>query len=396
MARIVSSIAVFTFATLGPRLPAQDAPPPGGQTPTPAQESGPQTIPPLPNLEWGFGPYKLKLGGYVKLDAIHDFNQIGSTDSFDPRTIPVVHDSTVPEDNTTLHARQTRINLDVTGPMRVFVEGDFFGDGNSFRLRHAYGEFNIEEGDKILGGQTWTTFMDSEAMPETLDFESPTAFPQIRTAQARFTHDLGSGNYVALSVEDPDNDVIVPAGVVGTTSQFLPDIDAAFNWNFEQGHIHAGAWTSAVRFDNQAGTTQNHALWGVNVATKIKTVDKDNVIGQITYGDGIGRFRGGDAAAINGSGNLVGIYVFAIMASYQHYWSDTLRSTVVYSWAAGDPPSSVPANTTKRTDYFAANLIYQFMPRAFTGLELLHGSRDSTGQEYGGDYRMQASLRFDF
>ena len=396
MARIVPSIAVFTFATLGSQLLAQDAPPPSQpptQAPAPAQD--PSTIPPIPKLEWAFGPYKLKLAGYVKLDAIHDFNQIGSTDSFDPRTIPVSHDPTVPDNNTELTARQTRLNLDLTGPMRIFIEGDFEGTGNAFRLRHAFGEFAVDAENKILGGQTWTTFMDPEAMPETLDFESPTAFPQIRTAQARGTHDLGSGNYFAVSVEDPDNDVILPAGVVGTASNYLSDLDAAFNWNFEQGHVRAAAWTSAVRFDNAAGTTQNHVLWGLNVATKIKTVDKDNAIGQITFGDGIGRFRGGDAAAISGSGNLVGVYVFAIMGSYQHFWSDDLRSTIVYSWAAGDAPSSVPADTTKRTDYFAVNLIWQFMERAWTGVEVLHGSRSSFGQEYGGDYRLQASLKFD-
>lgn len=387
MDRKVSGLAVVAFASLGMPAFAQD---------TPAPSDGASSIPPIPKLEWTFGEYKLKLGGYVKLDAIHDFNQIGSTDSFDPRTIPVEHDSSVPEDNTELHAKQTRINMDITGPMRIFVEGDFFGTNGGFRLRHAFGEFNVDAGDKLLGGQTWTTFMDTEAMPETLDFESPTAFPQVRTAQARFTHDLGNGNYLAFAVEDPDNDVIVPAGTTGTTSQFTPDLDAAFNWNFDQGHVHAGAWTSAVRFDDQNGTTQNHALWGVNVATKVKTVGKDNAIAQVTYGDGIGRFRGGDVAAINGNGNLVGVYVIALMGSYQHYWTDDLRSTIVYAWASGDTPSNVPADTTKRTDYFALNLIWQFMPRAFTGLEVLHGSRDSTGQEYGGDYRLQASLRFDF
>jgi hypothetical protein len=390
-----SSIAgLVAFSAIGATSFGQDTPQPPANQASP--ETSKSTVPPLPNLEWKFGEYNLKFGGYVKLDAIHDFNQIGSTNSFDPRTIPVRHDPTVPDNNTELTARQTRLFADVTGPMHVYVEGDFAGTGDAFRLRHAYGEFNVDEGDKLLGGQTWTTFMDSEAMPETLDFESPTAFPQIRTAQARFTHDLGNGNYVAFSVEDPENDVIQPAGVVGTTSQFTPDLDGAFNWNFEQGHVHAGAWTSGVRFDNANGTTENHMLWGLNVATKIKTVGKDNAIGQITYGDGVGRFRGGDVAAINGNGNLVGIYVFAIMGSYQHYWSDDLRSTIVYSWAGGDSPNSVPADTTERTSYFAVNLIWQFMARAWTGLEVLHGSRSTIGQEYGGDYRVQASLKFDF
>src|ERR1700741_1572171 len=83
-------------------------------------------------------------------------------------------------------AGQTRFNVEVTGPttagpFKAFVEGDFFSDQNAFRLRHAYGTVG-----EVLGGQTWTTFMDEDAMPETIDFESPIAFPIVRQAQIRW------------------------------------------------------------------------------------------------------------------------------------------------------------------------------------------------------------------
>ena len=39
--------------------------------------------------------------------------------------------------------------------MRVFVEADYAGPDNSFRLRHAFGQWR-----KFIIGQTWSTFAD--------------------------------------------------------------------------------------------------------------------------------------------------------------------------------------------------------------------------------------------
>lgn len=408
MRSTVASLVAFAIVTVNAR--AQDAPPSAqpasdrvaaevaaSAAPAGAMQATPEASAPKswPKLEWTVGDYKVKLGGYVKLDAIHDFNQMGNTTSFDPRAIPVTNDPTIPDENSALTARQTRLNLDLNGPFHLFVEGDFEGTGNAFRLRHAYGELKVGDKGTVLAGQTWTTFMDTEAMPETLDFESPTAFPQIRQALARYTSDLGNGCYWAVAMEDPQSDVLVPAGVTGATGELIPDIDAGINYAAENFHVRLGLFGGAVRFEQAGGTTQNEALWAMNVATKVKTTGKDNAIGQITYGNGAGRFRGGDVAAINGSGDLVGIKVIALMASYQHYWNDELRSTIVYSWAGGNPPENLAADTTERLDYFAMNLIWQFNPRAWTGIEYLHGSRESISHDYGGDHRLQLSIKFD-
>ncbi|MFO0411015.1 MAG: hypothetical protein ACK50R_05175, partial [Planctomycetota bacterium] len=111
--------------------------------------------------------WAVKIGGYVKADLIHDFDPIDSTDFFDPSTIPV---GSLDRSNTRFHARQTRMNLDARWlnesgiPLRFMIEGDFYGQGNTFRLRHAYGEYN-----RWIVGQTWTTFTHRAALPNTLD-----------------------------------------------------------------------------------------------------------------------------------------------------------------------------------------------------------------------------------
>ena len=110
----------------------------------------------------------MKIGGYVKANLIHDFDPIGSKDQVNTTTIPV---DAVPRQNTRFHARQTQLNFDARwdsprGPVRFYIEGDFFGPNNSYRLRHAYGEVQ-----NLLVGQTWTTFTSREALPATLDVD---------------------------------------------------------------------------------------------------------------------------------------------------------------------------------------------------------------------------------
>jgi hypothetical protein len=109
----------------------------------------------------------------------------------------------------------------------------------------------------------------------------------------------------------------------------------------------------------------------------------------------VGRYRGGNVAAIDSSGDLEALSILAITGSYQHHWSDQLRSNVTYAWAGGDPPSTVPSGTAERVDYLAVNLIWQFHERAWTGVEYLHGTIDTVAHDHGADHRLQFAIRFD-
>jgi hypothetical protein len=349
---------------------------------------------PAKGIQWTTGDYVWKFGGYIKVDLIHDLDEIGSTDTFDPRTIPA-DDSGEPGDATRIHARQTRFFLDVRGPtdagdFRGYFEGDFYGDKSTFRLRHAYGSVG-----PVLGGQTWTTFMDENAMPETLDFESPIAFPMIRQGQVRWTQHMEDGNYWAVALEDPDSDVIAPSGVPGEADEPWPDLTARVHMENSRGHVQLGLFGGMARFDPETGSTDDVGLWGVNLSTKLETFGRDNAIVQLTYGDGVGRYRGGPTAAPDANGDFEAVTVFGVLGSYQHHWSDDYRSTLAYSWGEGDLPEGVPATANEQLEYLAANLIWQFTDRAWAGIEYLYGTRATFDGADGDAHRLQLSLRFD-
>nr|MCU0403726.1 porin [Chitinophagaceae bacterium] len=117
---------------------------------------------------------RFKFGGYVKADLIHDFNPIGSPDFFDVSKIP-----TDGSEGQTTHfnLKETRLLLDVRTPskigdIRAYIETDFYGTSGALRIRHAFIDIN----DKWLIGQWWSNFMDENIIPNTLDFEKPTAY----------------------------------------------------------------------------------------------------------------------------------------------------------------------------------------------------------------------------
>lgn len=391
--RTPSLISLAISVAVGSSLTAQDAPAAG--TPSPQAPATPPAARPK-GIEAQVGEFKVKLGGYIKVDLIHDFDEIGSADSFDPRTIPT-DDESDPGMNTRMHARQSRLNLDVRGPttagdVRLFVEGDFFGDGNAFRMRHAYGVLG-----PVLGGQTWTTFMDEDCMPETLDFESPIAFPQIRQAQIRYRQDLDSaGSYWAVAVEDPASKITPTPVSPDEAEEATPDLTGRVRWMNGPNHAQLGLFAGTARYDAAAAPADTELLWGVNLSTKYNIVGRDNLFIQGTYGPGVGRYRGGTTAIIDTAGNLETVDVTAAMIGYEHHWSAEWRSTVTYSWGQGDLPAGAASDSVETLEYATANLIWQFSDRAWTGVEYLYGSRTDLDDSHGEANRLQFSIRFDF
>ena len=80
-----------------------------------------------------------------------------TTRTHSTRTIPI---GARERTNSNLIAKESRLILDIRGQvddheLRMYIEGDFYGTGSAFRLRHAYGTWR-----GLLAGQYWSTFVD--------------------------------------------------------------------------------------------------------------------------------------------------------------------------------------------------------------------------------------------
>ncbi len=346
----------------------------------------------------------MKLGGYVKMAIVQSFDPVGSADRFTPGSIPVPADSGDQENQANLTTRQSRLNVDVRrestlGPLRAFIEGDFAGEGDTYRLRHAYGQLG-----KVLAGQTWSTMVDIKATPEDIDFEGLNGRVNVRQPQLRFFPSFGENLELAIAVEDPNPDV---TGGTGLTK--VPDVVAAIRftrWN--RMHIKAALLLRQIRAesDTNPGTDVKENGWGLSVSGHInvpKWGERDEFMYQLNYGDGIGRYindlgsvGGQDAVFDPATGELKTLSAFGGYLAYQHWWSEKLRSTFVAGFTDVDNLSFQPDDAYRQTRRVTTNLLYSPIPRVDIGAEFLWGERTNKDGASEDALQLQIAAKYVF
>jgi hypothetical protein len=346
----------------------------------------------------------LKIGGYFKTDFIYDLKPAGNTDSFIPSSFPIP--SVVGVNNATISIRPTRLSLDFRipsttfGDVRFYIEGDFFGtNATTPRLRHAYVQVR-----NILIGQTFTNFMDPDSFPDTLDFQGPNGMVSIRNPQMRYGIALGNSTTFYVSVEKPSSDILF------TTPQFTsqpnapsPDGVIRLRQEFERGHFQvAGLFRSIAAFLPN-GKTDAVFGWGVNASGSVKTIGNDNLIVAVAAGHGISRYiqdtsgLGIDAEPVSPTNpHLEATPAVGVEASYQHYWTKTLRSSAVYSYAAVNDTDLAAPDTYNHATYTAANLIWNPFGSLNVGAEFLYGWAVEQDGEKANAPRIQFSVKYNF
>ena len=372
------------------------------QQPPPQQ---PQQQQPPPSDGFRVGDFTFRPGGRVKLDVIRDFKPMDNEDSFDTRAIPIdAGDRT----NSNLIAKETRLSIDIRGPaegheLRMYVEGDFYGSGSAFRMRHAYGTWR-----GLLAGQTWSTFMDEDNLPRTIDFESPTAMAIIRQAQLRYTWKFGADSSWSVAVEDNKSSIIVPDNIPGRAEFPSPDFVTRLRFGFgSSGHIQAGAFVGAARFradglldtDNfDDADPDTVTLWGTMLSANFVTFGRDTAYGVVTYGDGIGRYRGGITAVPDFDGRLHAVQAVAFMAGYEHFWATRWSTNAVYSFGDAEEQPFYTEDVNRSLTYGAVNLLWWFLgDRGWMGVEYLYGKREvfRLDPNTGTAHRVQYAIRFN-
>ncbi|QDT47583.1 Porin subfamily protein [Symmachiella dynata] len=334
----------------------------------------------------------MKIGGFVKADLIHDFDPIDSQDTFNPATIPI---GAAPRQNTHFQANTSRLSFDTRWPTeygtaRAYIEGDFFSEGNRFRLRHAFGEMG-----KIIVGKTWTTFTDMRSLPQTLDFEGPVSGISRRQAQIRWTESIFIEELTwATALENPQVIFELPEMVQGEPRTESPDLVSHLRYTTDNVQLQAAGVIRQLGFQPTGQRVKSETAWGFNFTGYIQPTESDAAYYQILFGDGIGSYRGLPDVAPTGPTSAFLLPTFGWLVGYKHNWTEDLMSNFIYSQSRLYPSDFQSPDSLRETTYLAVNVIWNPTERFFMGVEYLYGTREDVDGGRGEANRIQSSFGF--
>ena len=350
----------------------------------------------------------LAVGGYVKSALVYNNDPLEITDRFIVGSIPVdTSFSDNLEAESSLTASQSRLNFDLREPtevgiLRAFIEGDFASENDTFRLRHAFGQWN-----RVLAGKTWSAFVDTKATPEEVDFEGLNGRVNVRQTQVRISPQIGDTWQLQFSMEDPNPQIQNGQGVTRA-----PDIvlSSRFQPN-DRLHTKVAVLARQIRAqlevgDLGVGGVDKQYAWGMTVSGRYSTPrfdQRDSLLFQLNAGDGIGRYVN-DLASVGNYDGIVDpktgeLTLFDVVAGYvsaQHWWGATARSNFTLGYVELDNPNFVEGEAYKKTVRASANLFWTPTPRIDIGVEYLWGRRENENGDEGDATQIQAAARYRF
>jgi hypothetical protein len=357
---------------------------------------------------------KFTVGGMIRIDGMATKTTDGDIakgsagrDFYVPGAIPVGGDG--PDTYLDAHGKFSRLwfdastTLDSGDRLGARVELDFFGGalGNTAAtntygatLRHVYLTYN-----NWLVGQTWSNFMDTAALLDSVDFVGPTdAIIFVRQPQVRYT----SGPWT-VSIESPETTVQPFGGgarlITGDNS--VPDVTARYTHRGDWGHFSVAGLVRQLKHEPVAGSRSSDTGFGASVSGLVKLGDSTDFRYQATAGEGIGRYIGlatvqQDAIA-DAAGNIDALGGWAAYAGLRHVFSPALRGNLYYATSHWDNDTALTGlAVTRKVQSMHANLIWSPAPKLDFGVEAIWGERTLESGTDGELMRIHTMARYSF
>jgi hypothetical protein len=365
---------------------------------------------------------KFQYGGYIQLDMAASSYSEGKPgndlveDFLVPSLIPTSDGSGSSYNTTNLHAKTSRFYFTTAtdtdaGKISTRVELDFLlgnsGDeriSNSWnsRLRHAFVQWDYDEGKSLLAGQTWSTFFNVGALPNQIDFVGPVGTLFNRQPQIRWT--LGG---LQLAAENPATRLNWDVdGALSTAfddfHEGIPDLVARYN-----GKMGGLSWSVAGilrELSYEVGDEDDSQMgYGLSLSGKWALGSKNDLRFMFNYGDALGRYLGLNAfndGYVDASGDIDTIDQWGAFVAYQHYWNAQWSSSFTLSMTAADNPSVsefASANSLAKEYQSAhASLWYHPAPSYSLGGEYIYATKELENGNDGDLSRLQFAVKYAF
>ncbi len=316
-------------------------------------------------------------------------------------------------------ARTSRLGVEASTPTKygalgAKVEFDFATDAgntlgstasqagreaytNSFRPR-------LRQGYVSLGpwtfGQTWSTFMDLDTLPETLDFNGLPASPFVRQPMIKYAYATPNYGTFTAALENSVSFVTDAGSARADNFDKRPDVIVRYDKSQDWGSWNARLLNTEYRINDGAGLSAKRSGYGFGLGATIKTRGDDFFTVQYTDGNGLGRYNisFADAAVYDAANNKI-LFEKArgIVLGYQAKFSSTMRANVAYAvqTAQNNDFAALVGNNRKITQGHI-NFIWTPVKNFDLGTEYLWGTRETFGGGTGKLSRVMGSAKYSF
>lgn len=362
------------------------------------------------------------VGGYVKFDAL--FSQSSDTqragnvgdDFLVPSTVAVGDGSNKGDTVFDTNSKFSRLwfktaTMTDAGEIKTHIEMDF-NAGNDERLtnqsstglRHAFLSWKNSENSSILAGQTWSTFFNVGALPESVDFIGPTSGTIfIRQSQVRYTQSIGNGSFM-IAAENPSVSLYdAGAGAVADDNQVddssMPDFIGRYDGS--TGNLSYSAAAMLRQINYKLGANDESSMgYGVTFSGKYALGNGDDLKFMLSQGQ-LGRYIALNAfrdGGVEANGDIELISTLGGFVAYRHMWSEKLRSTVSYAFSQAENPDALSASTTvtKSVSNTNVNLMYSPTKNLTFGGEYILAEREVESGADGDLNRLQFTSKWVF
>lgn len=328
----------------------------------------------------------VRIYGYAEAQLIHDLKGTSPGDNFTNLMEQPLNgrDAGFAKGKTKMTAQTSRLGFESSTPsaygtFNTKVEADFYAycgsecNRNRLRLRHAYGEYA-----GFLIGQTWSTFMDLDDLPETVDFNGPIGSPFSRRMMIRYTYgDPKAGIKYTVAAEDPED------------GARMPNLVARYDHSFDWGAINV----RALWHEKRVGTESRRGT-GFGIGGSYKLTGDDLLMAQWARVNGdYDMMYGSLGYNTDAKGAIRFDKNDGVILGWAHTFSPQLRSNVALGMNRSKGDESFD---NRRLTQLHAGFIYAPIKNIELGAEYIHGTRKTFDKDTGTMSRFDLMGRYSF
>ncbi|WP_273777258.1 DcaP family trimeric outer membrane transporter [Acinetobacter sp. GSS19] len=271
------------------------------------------------------------------------------------------------------------------------IEVDFRGSNDTLRIRHAYLTYN-----NWLFGQTTSTFVATDLMPEMLDFNTNLGGATYRNKMVRYQNKITPQTEYFVALEEANDGL-------SSTKTSIPALTAKLKYNFADNK-----GTSSLRgLVTERKTEDDSTLaWGVGLGAAYQLSNDLRIMADYYHVEGDGKFvlYSNDSYLIHPATQKIEKNVFdsvAVGATYQ--LNSKLRSTLGYGVMLSEDNAFAQialqnrdSNQNQRLQQAWFNVMYSPVNPLTFGVEYVYGERETFTGEKGQDNRVGAMAKYTF